>query len=170
MGDIRTVLYRSLEPGMPPAFDWRLSGAQLEGDDGLETAIVLSLFTDRRAADDDALPDGTDDRRGWWADAYPDVDGDAIGSRLWLLFREKETQAVVQRAREYTEEALAWLLEDGVASRVVVETGWVDRVSGVLFEAKTPTSMPGVLGIGITVYRPAQPVAKFRFETFWRSA
>ncbi|UXF57501.1 baseplate protein [Chromohalobacter phage YPCBV-1] len=99
-------------------FDLALEGGDLATDEGLETAVVLSLFTDRRAEPADALPDGTTDRRGYWADAYNDR---PHGSRLWLLHREKELDAVLRRAREYAEEALAWLVEDEVASEVVVE-------------------------------------------------
>lgn len=167
MSDIRTAIYAPLAPGELPHFDWSQAGNQLEIDDGLESAVIISLFTDRRAADDDVIPDGTTNRRGWWADAYPEIEADQIGSRLWLLFREKDTQAVVTRAREYAEEALAWLIDDGVASQVVVETGWVDRISRALTETKTTLSMPGVLGIRVSIVRTGHPVARFRFESFW---
>ncbi len=170
MSDIRTVMFRPLAPGEPPRFDYQADRPALLEDEGLETAIIISLFTDRRANHDDALPDGGDDRRGWWADAFPELEGDRIGSRLWLLFREKDMQSVVNRAREYTDEALAWLVQDGVAQRIVVQTGWVDRVSRTVTESKTNLSMPGVLGIAITVYRPNEPPVQFRFDHFWRHA
>lgn len=104
-------------------------------DDSLRTAVILSLFLDRRARDDDALPDGGSDRRGWWADTImPMTEGmlalhdgarsprgpDQIGSRLWLLSRELQVREVVRRAHDYAVEALAWLIEDGHASRVEV--------------------------------------------------
>lgn len=127
----------------------------LTEDDGLETAVILSLFTDRRAQDDDALPDSSDDRRGWWADAFSDVPADRIGSRLWLLYREKQTLAVVHRARDYAQEALAWLVQDGVAQSVDVRAEIVRR---------------GVLGLYIEIARPDKTVAKYRFEDFWRGA
>ena len=167
MTDVRTVIYAPLSPGELPRFDWARAGNQLDIDDGLESAIIISLFTDRRAAADDVIPDGTANRRGWWADAYAAIDGDQIGSRLWLLFREKDTVEVVVRAREYVQEALAWLLDDGVASQVIVETGWVDRVSGALTATKTQASAPGVLGIGVTVVRTGHPVSRYRFNAFW---
>lgn len=91
-------------------------GRNLETSGGLETAVIVSLFTDRRAAADDDVPEL--DRRGWWADVFADVEGDQIGSRLWLLERSKSTSEAVRRAVEYAEEALAWMLEDGVASSV----------------------------------------------------
>ncbi|WP_241085111.1 phage GP46 family protein [Candidatus Vondammii sp. HM_W22] len=41
----------------------------LAANDGLHSAVLVSLFTDRRAANDDLLPSSALDRRGWWADA-----------------------------------------------------------------------------------------------------
>lgn len=130
-------------------FDLATAGADLATEDGLRSAVLVSLFTDRRAEADDPLPGapGSADRRGWWADAWPDdaqggasvaggrtpgatLDGDRIGSRLWLLGREKQTADVLQRARDYSEEALAWLIEDGVALAVSVTAEWV--ATGVL--------------------------------------
>lgn len=91
-------------------------------DQGLQTAVYISLFTDRRADDDDILPDSqSTDKRGWWGDlASPDVEGDQIGSRLWLLERSKTTADVLVRAKEYVEECLEWLIEDGIASDIDV--------------------------------------------------
>lgn len=113
-------------------FDLTTLGADLATEDGLRAAVLVSLFTDRRAEADDPLPGAPNsaDRRGWWADAWPEVDGDRIGSRLWLLAREKQTVDVLQRAQVYSEEALAWLIEDGVALAVSVTAEWV--ATGVL--------------------------------------
>ncbi|WP_126456738.1 phage GP46 family protein [Sulfuriflexus mobilis] len=108
-------------------FDIARNGADLLTDQGLRTAVIYSLFTDRRAADDDILPDGTNDRRGHWGDAYLKDEGDSEGSRLWLLSREKEIVDVLNRAKEYAEEALAWLIDDGIATSVQVTTQWVRR-------------------------------------------
>ena len=168
MTDIRTVLFQPPDAGVPPSFDWLLDASSLEGDDGLQTAIIISLFTDRLANVDDVIPDGTTNHRGWWADALPESENDLIGSRLWLLLREKETQAVVNRAREYVIEALQWLIEDGVAHRVDVITGWVDKVGGFITETKTKQSRPGILGIGMIVHRNETPPEAFRFDQFWK--
>lgn len=106
--------------GIEALFDLALVDGALATDDGLRTAIAISLFTDGRAADDDALPDGTADRRGWWADDLSANGGNPIGSRLWLLSREKRLADVLDRARAYASDALAWLISDGVARDVAV--------------------------------------------------
>lgn len=143
MSDIRTV-WRDL------GGDWQLSGPALLADDGLETAVVLSLFTDRVAEDGEAPPA---ERRGWWADAYADIPGDLVGSRLWLLWREKQTPQTLARAEAYAREALQWLVDDGVAGAVAVTAEWVRA---------------GVLGLGITITRSGAPVVSYRFDAFWR--
>lgn len=115
--------------------DLMMSGGLLQEDGTAETAIIISLFSDRRAEPDDELPVGHDDRRGWWGDAMPlanadAAEGDRIGSRLWLLKREKQTQETLNRARGYIEEALAWTIADGVFASLDVTVSWV--ADGVL--------------------------------------
>lgn len=84
----------------------------------LVRAVIMALFTWRRAEADDPIEGA---RWGWWGDNVAEQEGDRIGSRLWLLSREKLTSSTVQRAIEYGREALAHLVEDGVATRVTVE-------------------------------------------------
>lgn len=90
-------------------------------DSGLRTAVLASLFTWRRAEQDDPLPDPHQtDRKGYWGDTFQVVPGRKIGSRLWLLARRVLTDGVVAEAREYAIEALDWLLQDRVVAGVDV--------------------------------------------------
>lgn len=91
----------------------------LDSAQPLVRAVIVSLFTWRRANPDDPLPG--DLRMGWWGDSFPSTPNDRIGSRLWLLSRSTLTPETVARAREYALEALQWLIDDGVAARVEVE-------------------------------------------------
>lgn len=104
--------------------DWKL----LEDGDLLlappmETAVIVSIFTDRLAELDDDLGPGETDRRGWWATG---LDGKPIGSRLWLLRRAKREAETLKRARDYIREALAWMIEEGLAVSVDVQCEWQD--------------------------------------------
>lgn len=97
-------------------------------DDGLRSAVLLSLFLDARARPEDPLPDPRDgDRRGWVGDALSPDAGDRMGSRLWLLSREKQTEGVRVRAEIYAREALAWLVADGLATALDVTATWRSR-------------------------------------------
>lgn len=128
-----------------------LVGDDVASDEGLRTAVLLSLFTDRRAEEGDILPGDDDDVRGHWADEFlPDPD-DKMGSRLWLLERSKITEELRTRAELYIREALAWMISDGVVEEVGVETELVDDRLYYL----------------ITLERPEGDPVKFRFAHVW---
>lgn len=125
------------------------NGAELllNDTDYLRSAVYVSLATDRRAADDDALPNNSGDKRGWWGDTYR---RQAIGSRLWLLAREKQTPETLMRAEEYTREALQWLLDSGVAQSVDVAGEWQGR---------------GRLNLSIHIFEPNGNI--YRYSYLW---
>ena len=81
--------------------------------DPLTRAVVISLFTHRRADPDD----NADVPMGWWGDTWPAVANDRYGSKLWLLQRSKLTHALVNTVRTY----LQWMLDDGVVSRIDID-------------------------------------------------
>lgn len=105
--------------------DVRISDRDLVRDSGIETAVMISLFTNRLADEEDLLPDSEGDRQGWWADAVNE-DDDKIGSRLWLLQRSKTVQEIPSEAEGYIKEALQWMLDDGVASEIEVSVSRLD--------------------------------------------
>lgn len=115
--------------------------------DELTRAVIISLFTWRRANPDDVIEG---QKMGWWGDAT--VSNDRIGSRLWLLAREKVLPSTINRAREYAIEAMQWLIDDGVASRV--------DVSAERF---------GIDGIAllVTIYRTDGSKTALRFDNAW---
>ena len=132
--------------------DLALVNGRLATDDGLRTAILISLFTDARARPDDRLPDEGADPRGWWGNAHSPVPGRELGSRLWLLGREKLTGAVVERARAYAAEALAWLKDDGIVSALAVEAA---RIGNHLLALKVTVDRPN---------GPARQIYDFTWE------
>jgi phage gp46-like protein len=135
------------------------SGQDLEHDSGLETAVLISLFTNRRADDDDVLPDQeSTEIQGWWGDlASPEIEGDQIGSKLWLLGREKTTEDILARTKLYVEEALQWLIDDGVAAKIEVET---DR-SG--------TIGTDVLALSVKIYEVAGRETSLIYKVQWEA-
>lgn len=90
----------------------------------LTRAVLISLFTWRRALTDDPVDD--EELFGWWGDSYPDIADDRIGSRLWLLRRVKLTDATQRDAEFYANEALRWLLDDGHAITIEISSEKVD--------------------------------------------
>ncbi|UMR99560.1 phage GP46 family protein [Escherichia coli] len=96
--------------------DWQVTVGDLVCGNDLQTAILISLLTDRLADASDDTDGG--DRRGWWGDLEQDY---RIGSRLWLLRRQKLTTQVALKAEEYATEALQWLVDDGVVASLTTE-------------------------------------------------
>ncbi|PXW23415.1 phage GP46 family protein [Paraburkholderia caballeronis] len=121
MSDIRIVWDVANARG-----DWALLADDIATGNDLETALLLSLFTDREAATDDVIPDGSNDRRGWWGDDG-NIDGlGPTGSRLWLLSRRKSpTDQTLRDAYDYIVEAIQWLIDTGVVARFDVNVQWV---------------------------------------------
>ena len=89
-------------------------------DRELESNIIVSLFTWRRAEEGDDLPFFDNKRYGWWGDSYPIAPNDKIGSRIWLFQRAKILQSTPAEFRAVCLQALEWLIEDGVATEVEV--------------------------------------------------
>lgn len=127
MTDIALVWNDTLGEG-----DLNYEDNDFELEEGFATAVFISLFTDRRAEDDDILPDpNSTDKRGFWGDQIlPDEEGDQIGSRLWLLDRSKTIEENLGQAEIYMEEALQWMVDDAVvvkfeatAERLKLNTG-----------------------------------------------
>ncbi len=124
-----------------------------QSDEGFETAVMLSLFTDRRVAKEE-LPDGETDRRGWWGDLFSDFPADLTGSRLWLLDRAKLTEQTRNQVEEYVTEALQWFVDDGVAASLEV-----------LAELNIPKRM---IPFSVKLTRPkTRDVYFYRFQLLW---
>ena len=141
----------------------------------LVTALVVSLFSDRLADPDDVIPDGGRDRRGWWGDADAvaiwGAGADMIGSRLWLLSREKRVPATLVRAEIYVREAIAWMTAPAVqaVAGFDVSCQWFDLATGreAIDIAELPGS-EGALACRIVAHRYDGSRVSARFDPLWR--
>lgn len=134
-------------------------GAIETGHD-LVTAAVVSLLSDRLADETDPLPDESGDRRGWWADdgaaAIWGPGAEAFGSRLWLISREKATEAVRVRAELYIAEALEWMTKQRIVSRFDISTEWRGEPKH------------GFLAARVVAHREGGDPVSVLFEPLWR--
>lgn len=140
--------------------DIKFSLGDVVPDDGLETAVLISLFSDARATDDMlAAIDRDGDLRGYWGDVPGTAEngpiGDSTGSLLWVIKRAKQLNQTRADAQFYARQSLQWLIDDGIASSVRVETSYPTR---------------GVMLLDIAIYRPqsANPVV-FRYNYEWNA-
>ncbi|NOG69821.1 phage GP46 family protein [Roseicella sp. DB1501] len=132
--------------------DWAATVGDLVTASSIESAVFVSLFSDRRAPDDYRPNDGTNDPRGWWGSSFADRQ---LGSRLWTLDRAKKVgqTPLLLQARDYCKEALAWMIEDGIAAKIDVRTSWINATA---------------IGIRITITEPTGTVLHpFQFSWAW---
>lgn len=105
---------------------------------GLATAIILALFSDKRAPDH-AVLDGTD--RGGWVGDRIDVRADLgetdLGSWIWLYEREKLTADLPQKVRDAAIDGLEPIRRQGAVARfdVAVEMYPEDDMLDLLVDA-----------------------------------
>jgi phage gp46-like protein len=135
-------------------YDLALEAADLQADDGLLTAVVVSLFSDARAPRDVRLPAESTDRRGFWGDSFAQLAGDQTGSLLWLLDRELNIERTRAQLEERARDALAWLVEDGIATRV-------DAVGEILDD--------DLAALQVEIYEPRGTRIDFRFSYVWEA-
>lgn len=157
MTDIATIYTNS---GAWIGGDWSLEQGSLLTDDGLETAVLHSLFTWARAREYDPLPDPNGGRKGWWGSLLSEIPSDNYGSLLWLLSREIQIQETLNRAETYAYEALKWLLDyevDGVqiASKIEVKATWLNNI---------------MMGLNVIIHRPDNRTFNGEYGWPWREA
>lgn len=141
--------------------EWLLAPVDESGDGELADAVAVAFGTDRLADPSDVLPDPNDDnRRGWWGDLDAALlyDGWPLGSRIWLLAREKITDAAAQRGstigriQAYLSEAMQPFIDRKIASRMqinVTRTG-IERIDAQ-----------------VTLYRGPAQLVDLRYTPLW---
>lgn len=117
----------------------------------LYRAVEISLFSWRRAEPDDEVDD--EQRMGWWGDSFPAVDGDKLGSRLWLLRRKTITPEVLRRAEAYAREALQWMIDDELVRTVEIQLTRPDHTR---------------VDMVVTLTDDGGPLPPFNFENIWQ--
>lgn len=134
--------------------DATISNGDLSGADPLGTAVIVSLFTWGRARPDDILPDDTDGRRGWWGDNFAEVEGDKIGSRLWIYARSKLTPETISGIKSAVSDALQWMIDDKIVEKIEVAAArnGLDR-----------------LDLSVTLFQGNGNKREVRFDSLWET-
>jgi len=121
-----------------PWADMDISKGDFLQDNYLETSMMISLFSDAPASTDELNRFNEDQlnksrNRGWYGSSFADLE---YGSKLWLLEREKRTQGTLNLAQQYCEEALQWLINDGIAKKITVECSWSFDILIIIIEVE----------------------------------
>ena len=99
-------------------FDFGINNGDLVGEDGYDTAIWVSLFTDARA-DSTQVPI-PEYRRGWLGNTVSVIPDRQLGGYLWLIDQRRLIQKTLNEAIDYTKKALQWMIDDNICSEVTV--------------------------------------------------
>ncbi len=102
-------------------FDLVLGEQDFETVDGLETTVAVLLFTDARAAPDQAR--NPEKRRGWVGNTLHIRE---LGGMLWLLSQVRNTQQMRNKAINFANASLQPLIDDGIASEINTTAEQID--------------------------------------------
>jgi phage gp46-like protein len=139
-----------LEKDADGVFDLVEEDGDIASVDGLETAIITSLFTDARTSSGE-VP-AAYSRRGFSGNLLRIDDDYELGSELWLLEQARLEQNTLNRAQDFAYKSLVWMITKGLAENIEVNV-----------------IIQGVRGayIRIDLFKAKNLVA--RYITIWRS-
>lgn len=115
---------------------------------GLESALLMSLFSEVRA-DKSEVGDPAR-QRGWWGNLLNPIQNYQIGSKLWLLEQSRVNYDTQNRALDYAEDGFKWLVEDGIADSITVDTSMNANNSKIY--------------LTIVIYRPQDIVLNYSYS------
>ncbi|MCK5602308.1 phage GP46 family protein [Candidatus Pacearchaeota archaeon] len=97
----------------------------LVGSNSIDTAILMSLFTDKRATASEIQEGGQ--RRGWFGNAFNDDVTYEVGSKLWIHSNQgRMNNALLNDLNDKALDCLQWMLEDNVVSDIQVDSEILD--------------------------------------------
>jgi len=99
-------------------YDLGFDNGDLYSTDGFTSALLMSIFCERRAKPSEVAP--PEKRRGWWGNAFLGFADFEMGSKLWLLSQARADQNSLNNSITYVNNALKWLIDDKYVDKVIV--------------------------------------------------
>jgi phage gp46-like protein len=98
-------------------YDLQINNGQVSQVETLETAILMSIFMEKRASETQVpIPEY---RSGWWGNTL-NSDNYEIGSLFWLSKQRRLTNVTSEFIRDTLKKSLQWLIDDKFVSTLVV--------------------------------------------------
>lgn len=116
---------------------------------GLETALLMSIFGEKRA-DASEIPT-PEMRRGWWGNAFLGYDNYEFGSKNWLLEQARKDNITLGLSKTYTLDSLQWLIEDNLAKELMVDTSFI--IDGISIEINIAISLNKTISISYELWQ-----------------
>ncbi len=104
----------------------------IEVDDFFDTAILYSIYGERRANEREVVPPNL--RRGWIGNIHSRSDFEN-GSKLWLFEQARLNRSIMNRIADEARKALQWLVDDGLAESI--DGAEVITRNGIIFLSVT---------------------------------
>ncbi len=102
------------------AYDIDFSNGDFDLTDGLDTAIILSIFDEKRATKTQISESLL--RRGHFTNEFSDVETYEVGSRQWLFTEQaKNSESNLSLLENSIRDGLQWMLQDNIISNITVE-------------------------------------------------
>lgn len=105
------------------------SNGDLAIDDSFNTAIMMSLFVDKRA-DSSEVP-VPESRRGWWGNLMSDIPNDEDGSKVWLFYQSRMTLNDMNKLNDEVKDCLQWFIDDGYLNNLQSSVTYGDNTATV---------------------------------------
>jgi phage gp46-like protein len=90
---------------------------------GLDTALQMSTFCEQR----DTSIEVPEQRGGWWGNELHDIEGFEQGSLIWTQYQSNISELEADQAESSLRDSHRWLVEDRIASEVVVNSEVVNN-------------------------------------------
>ena len=120
----------------------------IETEDSLDTAILVSLFSDRRVSESEQPNEHK--RRGWIGNES--TPGIQMGSRVWVYEQARITNTTLSGISNAASDCLQWMVDQGIASKV------------------SASAVSTSIGVSLNVYitRPTSEVEQ-RYYDLWNN-
>lgn len=105
--DVNDFLFARNDSGI---FDLVIEKGQFATVNSFDTALQMSIYTDKRAAASEVAQPQF--RRGWFGELLLYKDGYQPGSKLWLLEQARSVPATLSKAIDSVRTSLNWLIDD----------------------------------------------------------
>jgi len=122
-------------------YDFNIIDGDFELTTGFETALLMSLFCEKRA-DASEMP-APELRRGWWGNTMLGYENYEIGSKLWLLEQARKDSSSLNLSKTYAQDGLQWLIIDGHAQAIKTDASFT--IGGIDIEIEIKISLNEIL-------------------------
>lgn len=148
MSDKFTDIY--VEADEDGIYDAVIEGGDLKLTAGMDSAILISLFTDRRANPDEVA--NPMERRGWsGTELTPSKQGNK-GSGLWLAEQRRLSTNTTEFVRMESFLGTHWIVEDNLSKSIDVTTKKNPQDRSLQLNIRTVAANGGVTNTGYTIW------------------